>query len=179
MDQEQIARRMLDLGKFTGEVFLKSMLYVANEGKDFARDVIANRRFAGETSWNKLAAAKGQNDIKTFLSSEMNLNQLKKYMKELHIGVAFEKRPDGKVDMLFKAKDRALVEKAFERTVDQLTTPGEGQKLTQRLAKSPQNMSLEDKLARFQNQSHELAAQAAANKTKSAAKEKTKGDVSK
>lgn len=150
MDQERAAHQLKEFFKLTGELFLKGLYHASQGGvTGFEHYLMSktNRPMLGEQDWDKFMASPDQKELKTFYAQELNVEQLKAYLKDYGIGFALKEGENHRMKLVFHAKDQALVTQAFDDLVKDLTTPDKAQDLTKKLLKTPKNMSFEEKLA--------------------------------
>lgn len=150
MEQERTLYKLSDVVKLTGELLLKQMAFMVESGRDQYASWSADKHYTGETEWDNFMATSSEKDVKTFLSNEVNLSQLKRYLEEYRIGFTTRNEPNGKVSLAFEVKNHAFVVNAFEQLTRDLTNSEKVRELNQRLLKNPKNMSFEDKLAYYQ-----------------------------
>lgn len=150
MDQERMMHQLKDIFKWSGELVLKGLYHASYSSYDWGAMqslIMAKSRAAtGHQDWEKFMASPENKELKTFYTNEVNLDQLKTYLKGYGVGFALKEKDD-KTLLVFKAKDQAVVTQAFEDLVKDLTTPGQAKALNKRLLKTPKNMSLKEKLA--------------------------------
>lgn len=161
MEQERVLYKIQDISKFTGELFLKTLAFMVESGRDKYAGWPVDKHYTGETEWDKFMATSSEKDVKTFLSHEVNLNQVKRYLEDYKIGFTVRDEPNGKVSLAFEVKNHAFVEKAFEQLTRDLTHPEKVKKVNQRLLKTPKKMSFEERLAYYQAKTAKEIAQKA------------------
>ncbi|HEL2313601.1 hypothetical protein [Streptococcus suis] len=172
MNQEQVARKMTDISKLSGEVLLKFLWYIIQESAEKYKYVIENKTFTGETSWNAFLATSEDKYFKEFLAGEMHVESLKQYLKEHNIGFAMQQLPNGKMEIAIDAKNVQQLENFLKQFKEEITTEAGGKRLIKLLLKTPQKMSLEEKLKYYQAKTKEEIKNLDKTKTRSASKEK-------
>ncbi|CYU83125.1 DUF3801 domain-containing protein [Streptococcus suis] len=178
MDQEKVSYQIKDVAKLTGDILLKILIEMSDRTADYIKTFESNRHFTGETKWNRLMATSSTKEIKQFHTNELNLERLKTYLTDRGIAFAFKEAANGKMDFVFEAKNRAVVEKVFEELMNELTKPDTVKGLNKLLLKTPENMNLQDKLAYYRKQTTlEIAALTKTHSIK--APVKNKGTVEK
>ncbi|HFI0539410.1 TPA: hypothetical protein ACGO5G_000454 [Streptococcus suis] len=144
MDQERALHQLNNNLKVTGETILKFMWQGYKETAYFTQSINDEKSFVGELEWNKFMASGGEKQIKTFMTSEINLDLLKKELQEYGLGFTFFTNKDGTTSIAYEAKNEAILVHAWENVIKDLTTnPDE---FTKRLVKTPENMNISEKI---------------------------------
>lgn len=151
MDQERVAMQIKNIFLFTGEFALKALYEGFRAGVDITHEIVSNKTFTSETKWNRLMATADPKDIRTFLSSEINADKLKTYLKQEKVGFSIRNEKNGQSTLLFEAKNKSLIENAFNRLIDDIAKDPKA--LNDKLLKSPKNMNFQEKLNHFKNKS--------------------------
>lgn len=172
MNQEQVAYRLKDMSKVTGEMLLKLILLAIQETEERYQQFIGNKNFTSETSWNNFLATSEEKYFKEFLSSELHSKALKDYLNEHNIGFAMQKLPNGKMEIAIDAKNIQQLENFLTKFKQEVATEVGAQALTNRLVKSSNSKTLEEKLEDAQRRIDQQVAQGKTVKDKATKKEK-------
>ncbi|MBZ2021753.1 hypothetical protein [Streptococcus sanguinis] len=178
MEQERTIFQVKDVSKLTGEMLLKMLAYMVEYMNDQGQRYMKRQRYGAETRWNQFMASDSAKEVKTFLNNEVNLDKLKDYLAEYKIGFATQNLKDNRVMLAFEVKNKELVKEAYERFLNNLTSPQDTKKLNQDLLKSPENMNLEEKITHFKVQ-EQVKIQAAVQKEPKIIKPSPSKEVSK
>ena len=73
MNDERIVSQVIHAGKVSGDFLLKTLWLLIEKSSSYVAYRNSNKVYVGDTSWNKFLATSGDKDIKTFLTSELNL----------------------------------------------------------------------------------------------------------
>lgn len=150
MDQERAGQQLKEFFRLTGELFLKALYQGSHLGLEGFQAYLMSRSqqpMTGQQDWDKFMASPDHKELKTFLSHELNVEQLTKYLKAYGIAFSLKEQDNGRTLLSFMAKDQALVTQVFDDLIKDLTSPDKGRRLNQKLLKTPKNMSLEEKIA--------------------------------
>lgn len=149
MDQERNMTQITTNAKVVGETLLKLLWLAGNDGKNKITQRRENQVFVGQIPWQKFMATKGTKEVRTFMTSEVNLDKVKKEMEAMGVGFAFHYNADKtQVTMAFNAKDQAFIRDAFEKVVKDVVKDPKG--MTERYKMKPENMKPEDKIKLYQ-----------------------------
>lgn len=152
MDQEQIAMKVIDIYKLSGELLIKSLYYSLEQDYKNVKNYVNNKDFHKQTNWNKFLATKETKHFETFMNSELNSERLKKYLKEYGIGFSIKDNKNGTSTIAIDAKNIKALENSFKGVINDLTDPTKSEKMIQKLTNSPKNMNLKDKITYYKKQ---------------------------
>lgn len=152
MDQERIGMKVADVYKLTGEFVLKAMYYAMEHSASQLRTIQENKAFTEETNWNQFLATKDTKHFETFMTSEINAERLKEYLKGYEVGFAIKDNGNGTSTIAIDAKNVQALEASFKGVINDLTNPEKAQKLQENLVKSPKNMTVKEKLSYYKKQ---------------------------
>lgn len=150
MDQERAGQQLKEFFRLTGELVLKALYQGSHMGLEGFQTYLISRRqkaMTGQQDWDEFMASPDHKELKTFFSHELNVEQLTNYFKDYGIAFSLKEQDKGRTLLSFAAKDQSLVIQVFDDLIRDLTTPDKGEKLNQKLLKTPKNMSLEEKIA--------------------------------
>ncbi|MFS1664497.1 hypothetical protein [Streptococcus sp. zg-JUN1979] len=177
MEQEQVAMKVADVYKVTGEFFLKSLLVAIEGGHDFTHKLFARKQFIGEAGWHQFLATDEEKHFETFLTSEVNSEQLKTYLKRYDVSYAIQENKDGTSTIAIASKNVKALEESFKGVINDLTSPDneKAEELRRKLVKGSHNMSPSERVAYERQKSM----QAQKGKVKGAVKHrpKVKGEL--
>ena len=166
MNQEQIGLKLGDVSRVTGELILKALAYMVENGADKIQTAYDNRSsLKGEIKWEQLLNADTKKEVIQFRQEEVNLDRLKEQLQKDNVRFAFKKE-EGVHTLLFEAKNTALVKQALETIIDNLTNPAKAQKFNQMILKSPKNMSIEERLQYYKQEGRAQIAKLQAERAK-------------
>lgn len=152
MEQEQVAMKVSEVYKLTGELFLKALYYAIENGYQSVKLYAENKTFSVKTNWNEFMATKETKHFETFLNSEVNTERLEEYLKGYDVGFSIKDNRDGTSTIAIDAKNIQALEASFKGVINDLTDPNKAEKLKETLVKSPKNMSLTEKIAYYKKQ---------------------------
>lgn len=175
MEQEATVYKLKDMSKLTGEMLLKTLLFLIENGTEKFQNKMLNPNITGETSWSKFMATDASKTVKEFRSNELNLERLKEYLAAYKIGFALEELKEGQTSLVFYVKDQELVSQAFQNTLEEIVDPDKSEELCDKLILSPKNMNLKQRLNHYKNVVREKIAKNALASKKTISK-KIKGE---
>lgn len=149
MEQEQVAMKVADVYKLTGEFLLKSLYYAIEEGQARFNRHIENKTFTDSTNWNQFMATNETKHFETFMNSEVNTERLSDYLKDYGVGFSIKDNGNGTSTIAIDAKNVQALEASFKGVINDLTDPAKSEKLVNKLLKTPKNMTVNEKLAYY------------------------------
>lgn len=165
MDQERVAMKIVDVYKFTGEVFLKTLYYAIEASYNTTKNRIENRSFIKETNWNRFMGTSEAKHFQTFLSEEINSERLKSYLEDYGVGFSIKDNKDGTSTIAIDAKNVKALEESFNKVVNDLTDPQKAVAVNKKLIKSPANMTITEKISHYKKKmQQEIKANSAVKK---------------
>lgn len=144
MEQERVVSQVGRTALVTGEFVLKALYLSFTKATEVHHHHKRDINYTGQTSWDKFMATPHSKEVKAFLANEVNLSALKEELKEYGIGFAFHHHSDGTVSMAYDFKNKAVVEAAFSRVIERLTTSP--QELVEKLERQPNDKQLGQKI---------------------------------
>lgn len=152
MDQERVGMKVADVYKMTGEMLLKAMYYAMTESSNLIKNHYENKTYSNEVNWNKFMETKETKHFETFMNSEVNTERLKEYLKGYDVGFSIKDNENGTSTIAIDAKNVQALEASFKGVINDLTDPNKAEQLTNKLLKTPQNMTIQEKLAYYKKQ---------------------------
>lgn len=149
MEQEQVAMKVVNVYRLTGELLLKAMYYAIEESYQKVKEFSENQTFTDKTNWNKFMATAETKHFETFLTSEINSERLEEYLKGYNVGFSIMDNKDGTSTVAIDAKNVQALEASFKGVINDLTKPEKAEKLTKNLIKTPKTMTLKEKLTYY------------------------------
>lgn len=144
MEQERVVSQIGRTAIVTGDFVLKALYLSITKAAEVHQHHKRDLNYTGQTSWDKFMATSHSKEVKAFLANEVNLSALKEELKAYGIGFAFHHHSDGTVSMAYDFKNKAVVEAAFSRVIEQLTTSPKP--LVEKLEKQPEHLHLGEKI---------------------------------
>ncbi|VTP86060.1 hypothetical protein [Streptococcus equi] len=149
MDQERTSHSLVLKGKISLEKTIQVLYALAKAYHDNQKYKTENQTFEGETRFNDFMATKSQKDVEQLLSSEVHLEKLKHYLKEVKIGFTYHQKGETTY-LFFESKNRLLAEKAIKDMLADITkTPEKLEKFSKKVLKKSHEMTPEEKLAYY------------------------------
>ncbi|HEM3467941.1 TPA: DUF3801 domain-containing protein [Streptococcus suis] len=117
MDEErQVVTHLARTGAVTGDYLLRLL----ELGTSSLLSSYRQYQPSGQVTWDRLLQTPGAKDIQVFLQNQVNLQAFKNELEKLGIGFAFQQGNDGKTQLLYHFKNKALVENALEKVIKQI-----------------------------------------------------------
>ena len=158
MEQEKSMYQLKNTGKLTGEMLVKALLLFFEKGEG-VMDLVKNRPVRGEQKWNRFMATEARKEVKEFRTTEINLEQLRDILKLYNIGFSIKSlEEDGTTLLSFEARNRAVMEQAFEKVLDRAINPESAVQFGKVLSSQENRKPFEERLAAASKQSQELEA---------------------
>lgn len=149
MEQEQTLFQLKNIGKGTGEVILKGLLACLEKSKEEGESITNLLSKNGETNWNRFLNSTSEKEIKRFKTSEVNLSNLKEYLKKYGVKFSVKHLEGNEIALAFEAKNRDIIRDAFEKIVSDVVKTPEAEKSNEvisNLVTDPKALPFEERL---------------------------------
>ena len=149
MNDERIVSQVIHAGKVSGDFLLKTLWLLIEKSSSYVAYRNSNKVYVGDTSWNKFLATSGDKDIKTFLTSEVNLDLLKTELNRYKLPFSYYEPKAGEVALCFDVRNTKIVETAMQGLLKDLTTDPKA--LNKRVLQTPKKMKPNEKIRYYKN----------------------------
>ncbi|HEN0272616.1 TPA: DUF3801 domain-containing protein [Streptococcus agalactiae] len=149
MEQEQTLFQLKNIGKGTGEVILKGLLACLEKSKEEGESITNLLSKNGEMNWNRFLNSTSEKEIKRFKTSEVNLSNLKEYLKKYGVKFSVKHLEGNEIALAFEAKNRDIIRDAFEKIVSDVVKTPEAEKSNEvisNLVTDPKALPFEERL---------------------------------
>ncbi|HEN7064408.1 TPA: DUF3801 domain-containing protein [Streptococcus agalactiae] len=149
MEQEQTLFQLKNIGKGTGEVILKGLLACLEKSKEEGESITNLLSKNGETNWNRFLNSTSEKEIKRFKTSEVNLSNLKEYLKKYGVKFSVKHLEGNEIALAFEAKNRDIIRDAFEKIISDVVKTPEAEKSNEvisNLVTDPKALPFEERL---------------------------------
>ncbi|MDN5469875.1 MAG: hypothetical protein L0I49_03050 [Lactococcus raffinolactis] len=150
MNDERIVSQVTHVGKVSGDFLLKALWLLIEKSSSYVAYKNTNKVYVGNTNWNKFLASSGDKDIKTFLTSEVNLDLLKAELERYKLPFSYYEPKAGEVALCFDVRNTKIVETAMQGLLKDLTTDPKA--LNKRVLQTPKKMKPNEKIRYYKNQ---------------------------